>query len=121
MVKRRETASEQRARHWAEVRHQQELEKQQKLLAVIAEFGGEKREYLLVPEDDPANNEVMLRLADEVLFLRNQLRQLARAIGYVQEHKAIMLLTPGPHGPADVEVSTSVAATEGGKFGRSLS
>jgi hypothetical protein len=121
MAKRRETASEQRARYWAEVRHQQELEKRQKMLAVIAEFGGEKREYLLVPEDDPANNEVMLRLADEVLFLRNQLRQLARAIEFAQKHKSIVLLTPGPHGPADVEASTSVAATEGGKFGRSLS
>jgi hypothetical protein len=113
MAKRRETAGEQRARHWADVRHQQELEKQQERLTVIAEFGGEKREYLLVPEDDPANDEVKLRLADEVLFLRNQLRQLARAIGYVRERKPIILLAPGPHGSADVEeVSTSVAAQE---------
>jgi hypothetical protein len=114
MAKRRETAHEQRMRHWAEVRHQQELEKQQERLTVIAEFGGEKREYLLVPEDDPANDEVKLRLADEVLFLRNQLRQLARAIGYAQERKSIVLLTPGPHGPADAEASTSMAATKGG-------
>jgi hypothetical protein len=109
MAKRRETAREQRARHWAEVRHQWDLEKQQKLLAVIAEFGAEKREYLLVPEDDPANNDVMLRLADEVLFLRNQLNQLARAIGYAQEHKRIVLLAPGPYGSTDVEVSAPAA------------
>jgi hypothetical protein len=114
MAKRRETAHEQRARHWAELRHQQELEKQQERLTLIAEFGGEKREYLLVPEDDPANDEVKLRLADEVLFLRNQLRQLARAIGYAQEHKSITLLTPGPHGPVDVETSTPVAAGKEG-------
>jgi phage terminase large subunit-like protein len=109
MTKRRETAREQRARHWAEVRRQWVFEKRQKLLAVIAEFGGEKREYLLVPEDDPVNNEVMLRLADEVLFLRNQLSQLARAVGYVQEHKPIMLLAPGPYASTDVEVPAPAA------------
>jgi hypothetical protein len=109
MAKGRETAREQWARHWAEARQQWNLEQRQKLLAVIAEFGGEKREHLLVPEDDPANNEVVLKLANEVLFLRNQLGKLARAIGYVQEHKSIMLLPPGPHGPTDVDVPASAA------------
>jgi hypothetical protein len=96
-------------RHWAEVGRQRELEKPQERLAVIAEFGGEKREFLLVPEDDPANNAVMLRLADEVLCLRNQLSQLARAVGYVQEHKPIMLLAPGPYGSPNVEVPAPAA------------
>jgi hypothetical protein len=41
-------------------------------IAVIAEFGGEKRQPMLVSEDDPANNEIMLRLANEALFLRDQ-------------------------------------------------
>jgi hypothetical protein len=47
-------------------------------LAVIAEFGGRKKERMLVPEDDSASNEVMMRLADEVLFLRDQLQRIAK-------------------------------------------
>jgi hypothetical protein len=49
-------------------------------LAVITEFGGERRQPMLVPEDDPANNELVMRLADEVLFLRDQIRRIAKVM-----------------------------------------
>jgi hypothetical protein len=64
--------------NWAEFREREAREQRDRALAVIAEFGGEKRQPMLVPEDDPANNEVMLRLAEEVLFLRDQIRRIGK-------------------------------------------
>jgi hypothetical protein len=47
-----------------EFREQLTREQRDRVLAVIAEFGGKKPEgRLLVPIEDPANNEPMLRLA----------------------------------------------------------
>jgi hypothetical protein len=43
-------------------------EQRDRVLALIAEFGGQKPERMLVPEDDPANNELVLRLTEEMLF-----------------------------------------------------
>jgi hypothetical protein len=47
-----------------EFRERQARERRDRALAVIAELGGEKREPLLVPEDDPCNSELVMRLAD---------------------------------------------------------
>jgi hypothetical protein len=97
MVKRRETAHEQRARRAAEYRTQRELHEQQQRRAVIVEFGGRKRMPMLVPEDDPANNELVLRLADEVLLLRSQLRRVGRAVELAQTGQLAAVLPPGPY------------------------
>ena len=60
-----------------EFREQQACEQRDRALAVIAEFGGRKPERMLIPEQDPARNELALRLADEILFLRDQIRRIA--------------------------------------------
>ena len=51
-----------------ERRERREREWRERVLAVIAEFGGRRRQPLLVPEDDPCNDPTLLRLAGEVLF-----------------------------------------------------
>jgi hypothetical protein len=79
----------------AEFTRQRELKEQRQRLAVIAEFGGK---YLLVPEDDPANNPVLLRLADEVLLLRGQLRCVGRAIELAQAGELAAVVQRGPCG-----------------------
>jgi hypothetical protein len=81
-----------------EFRERRAREQRDRALAVIAEFGGQKPERMLVPEDDPANNEVMLRLADEVLFLRDQIRRISKVMGLVQAGKPFALIPHGPHG-----------------------
>lgn len=58
-----------------ELRERREREWRERVLAVIAEFGGQRRQPLLVPEDDPCNDATLLRLAGEVLFLRDQLQR----------------------------------------------
>jgi hypothetical protein len=66
-------------------RHErQEREWWERVLAVIAELGGQRRQPLLVPEDDPCNDAVLLRLASEVLFLRDQLQHIATAVEWAQ-------------------------------------
>jgi hypothetical protein len=80
-----------------EMRERQEREWQGRVLAVIAEFGGQRRQPLLVPEDDPANDELVLRLAGEVLFLRDQLQRTATAVEWARAGKPFALIPPGPH------------------------
>ena len=41
-----------------ELRERREREWQERLLAVIAEFGTQRRQPLLVPEDDPGNDAI---------------------------------------------------------------
>jgi hypothetical protein len=84
-----------------EMREQQAREQRDRALAVIAEFGGRKPERMLIPEEDPANNKVMLRLADEVLFLRDQIQRIAKVMELVQAGKPFALIPHGPHGQPD--------------------
>jgi hypothetical protein len=79
-----------------ELRERREREWRQRVMAVIAEFGGQRRERLLVPEDDPANCELTLRLAGEVLFLRDQLRRIAMAVEWTQAGEPFGLIPPNP-------------------------
>ena len=81
----------------AEFREQRAREQRDRALAVIAEFGGRKPERMLIPKEDPANNEVMLRLADEVLFLRSQIQRIGKAMELVQAGKPFAIMPPGPH------------------------
>jgi hypothetical protein len=76
-------------------------EQRDRALAVIAEFGDQKPERMLVPEDDPANNELVMRLADEILFLRDQIRRISKVMGLVQAGKPFALLPHGPYGQPD--------------------
>jgi hypothetical protein len=76
-------------------------ERRDRVLAVIAEFGGEKRQPMLVPEDDPANNEFVMRLVEEVLFLRDQIQRIAKVMELVQAGKPFALIPHGPHGQPD--------------------
>jgi hypothetical protein len=46
-----------------ERRERREREWWERVLAVIAEFGAQRRQPLLVPEDDPGNDATPLRLA----------------------------------------------------------
>ena len=55
-------------RKLAELREQREREQRDPALTVVAEFGGRKKERMLVPEDDPANNELVLRLPARCCF-----------------------------------------------------
>jgi hypothetical protein len=85
-----------------EIRERQAREQRDRALAVIAEFGGRKPERMLIPEEDPASNEVMLRLAGEILFLRDQIRRVGKAMELVQAGKPFALILHGPHGqPGD--------------------
>jgi hypothetical protein len=79
-----------------ELRARREREWRQRVMAVIAEFGGQRRERLLVPEDDPENDPTVLRLASEVLFLRDQLRRIAMAVEWTQAGEPFGLIPPGP-------------------------
>jgi hypothetical protein len=65
----------------AEFRDREASEKRARVLAVITEFGGQKIQPALVPEDDPASNELVLRLAEEVLFLRDQIGRVGARTG----------------------------------------
>jgi hypothetical protein len=85
----------------AALREQREHEQRDRTLAVIAEFGGQKPERMLVPEDDPANNELVMRLVDEVLFLRDQIQRIGKAMELVQAGKPFAIMQPGPHGQSD--------------------
>jgi hypothetical protein len=67
-----------------EMHERQKLEWRGRVLAVITELGGQQRQPLVVPEDDPANNELVLRLASEILFLRDQLQHIATAVEWAQ-------------------------------------
>jgi hypothetical protein len=81
-----------------EMRERREREWRERVLAVIAEFGGHRRQPLLVPEDDPCNDPtLLLRLAGEVLFLRDQLQRIATAVEWAQAGKPFALIPPGPH------------------------
>jgi hypothetical protein len=121
MAKRRETADERRARTAIEYRAQREFEEQQRRLAVIAEFGGRKREPMLVLEDDPINDELVCRLVDEVLRLRSQLWRVGWAAELAQAGKLAAVVQYGPCGQSseestDVEMPAPAAAVlEGGK------
>jgi hypothetical protein len=84
-----------------EMHERRAREQRNRALAVIAEFGGQKRERMLVPQDDPCNNELVLRLAGEVLFLRNQIRRLGKVMELVQAGKPFALIPHGPHGQPD--------------------
>jgi hypothetical protein len=92
------TAAERRGRKLQEYREQRDYEHQDRIMAIITEFGGRKPEgRMLIPEEDPANDAVKLRLADEVLFLRGQLQRLAKVMELVQTGKPFALIPPGPH------------------------
>jgi hypothetical protein len=69
-----------------EMHEQRAREQRDRTLAVIAEFGGERRQPMLVPKDDPCNNEVMMRLAKEVLFLRDQIQRLGTRVLARDDH-----------------------------------
>jgi hypothetical protein len=79
-----------------ELRERREREWRQRVLAVVAEFGGRRRHPVLVPEDDPRRDVVLLRLAGEVLFLRDQLRRIATAVEWAQAGEPFGLIPPGP-------------------------
>ena len=79
-----------------ELRERREREWRQRVMAVVAEFGGKRRHPVLVPEDNPANDMVLLRLAAEVLFLRDQLRRIATAVEWAQAGEPFALIPPGP-------------------------
>jgi hypothetical protein len=81
----------------AELREQREQEQRDRTLTVIAEFGGQKPERMLVPEDDPCNDELVLRLAEEVLFLRDQIQRIGKVMELVQAGKPFALIPHGPH------------------------
>jgi hypothetical protein len=81
----------------AEFREREAREQRDRALAVIAEFGGWKKERMLVPEDDPANDKVKLQLAAEILFLRGQIRRIGKAMELVQAGKPFTLIPPGPY------------------------
>ena len=85
----------------AELREQQEREQRERVLAVITEFGGQKPEPMLVPMEDPANDEVKLRLANEILFLRGQIGRIGKVMELVQAGKGFALIPHGPHGQAN--------------------
>jgi hypothetical protein len=70
-----------------ELRERREREWRERVLAVIAEFGGQRRQPLLVPEDDPGNDATLLRLVGEILFLRDQLQRIATAVEWAQAGK----------------------------------
>lgn len=80
-----------------ELRERREREWRERVLAVIAEFGGQRRERVLVPEDDPCNDALLLRIAGEVLFLRDQLQRIATAVEWAQAGKSFALIPPGPY------------------------
>ena len=80
-----------------ELRERREREWRQRVMAVVAEFGGQRRYPVLVPEDDPCNDATLLRLAGEVLFLRDQLQRIATAVEWAQAGKPFALIPPGPH------------------------
>jgi len=82
----------------AEVSERRAREQRDRALAVIAEFGGQKPERMLVPQDDPINNELVMRLVDEVLFLRDQIQRIAKVMELVQAGKPFTLIPHGPHG-----------------------
>jgi hypothetical protein len=84
-----------------EISERSAREQRDRTLAVITEFGGERRQPMLVPEDDPCNNELVMRLADEVLFLRDQIRRLGKVMELVQAGKPFALIPHGPHGQPD--------------------
>jgi hypothetical protein len=79
-----------------ELRERREREWRQRVLAVVAEFGGRRRHPMLVPEDNPANDAALLPLAGEVLFLRDQLRRIAMAVEWTQAGEPFGLIPPGP-------------------------
>ena len=79
-----------------ELRERREREWRQRVLAVVAEFGGRRRHPMLVPEDNPANDVALLRLAGEVLFLRDQLRRIATAVEWTRSGKPFALIPPNP-------------------------
>jgi hypothetical protein len=80
-----------------ELRERREREWRQRVLAVVAEFGGRRRHPALVPEDNPANDAALLRLASEVLFLRDQLRRIATAVEWAQAGEPFALIPPRAH------------------------
>jgi hypothetical protein len=81
-----------------EMHEQRAREQRDRVLAVIAEVGGRKPEgRMLVPEDDPCNNELVRRLIDEVLFLRDQIQRIGKVMELVQAGKPFALMPPGPH------------------------
>lgn len=82
----------------AEISERRARKQRDRALAVIAEFGGERRQPMLVPEDDPCNNELVMRLADEVLFLRDQIRCIGKVMELVEAGKPFALIPHGPHG-----------------------
>jgi hypothetical protein len=62
-----------------ELKTRKERRHRAKLEAVIHEFGGRKPERLLVPHDDPMRDALVVRLAEELLFLRDQVRRVGKA------------------------------------------
>jgi hypothetical protein len=50
---------------------------------------------------DPCNNELVMKLADEVLFLRDQIQRIAKVMELVQAGKPFAIMPPGPHGQPD--------------------
>jgi hypothetical protein len=103
-----------------EFREREAREQRDRRLAVIAEFGGEKPERMLVPEDDPANNELVLRLAGEVLFLRGQIRRIAKVMELVQAGKPFALIPTArmahfdrsPHASTGIRVSLKTLSSD---------
>jgi hypothetical protein len=77
------------------LRERREREWRQRVLAIVDEFGA-RPHRLLVPEDDPRSNPTVLRLAAEVLFLRDQIKRIATAVEWAQAGEPFELIPPRP-------------------------
>jgi hypothetical protein len=74
------SAKERRERQWAEWRQERELERQQQRDEVIREFSGDVNS-----------------LADEILWYRHCVTQIADAIGWTKLGAPFIALGPGAH------------------------
>jgi hypothetical protein len=97
------TASEQRARHWAEFKCQREREEQQWRDEVIAHFGGDRHE-----------------MAEEILRYRRAVMQLAAAIDRVKAGVPFGMITPGPYCKPGRPDGVHSNATSGTRSGRDV-
>jgi hypothetical protein len=92
-------AADIRKERWREHCEQRDREELERRLKVIAEFVGQKPDGpMLIPEEDPARDEVKLALAGEVLRLRYQMRLLHSAAEFAVAGRPFGIIPPGPCG-----------------------
>ena len=97
------TASEQRARHWAEFKCQREREEQQRRDEVIAHFGGDRH-----------------AMSEEILRYQRAVMQLAAAIDRVKAGVPFGMITPGPYCQPRRPDGVGPNATSGTRSGRDV-